>query len=102
MGSIAIGQVAVAALSAQQAGRPGATLTASGNLRQRRPARASTDRHPTQKALAPMQLDKKVSGGEIKFVLAGASAKSSGTTRAAGKNLPRAGRVRPPPPALPF
>ena len=70
--AIAIGQVAAARLSAQILGLPAREVERIERyLPARRPADPLKLNAPQrQKLLAAMQLDKKVSGGEVKFVLA--------------------------------
>ena len=70
--AISIGQVAAAKLSAELTGLPAGRR---GAHRKTFPPRRAARRHPTfrparARLLAAMQLDKKVSAGEIKFVLA--------------------------------
>jgi len=70
--AIAIGQVAAAKLSAQVLGLPAREVDRIESLFQRAglPTQARLNTPQRQKLLAAMRLDKKVSGGEIKFVLA--------------------------------
>jgi 3-dehydroquinate synthase len=70
--AISIGQVAAARLSVLEAGLPESEATRIENLFRRAglPTRIKFDRRPRQRLYAAMQLDKKVTGGEIKFVLA--------------------------------
>ena len=70
--AIAIGQVAAAKLSAQLLGLPAREVERIERLFQRAglPTQVKLNAPQRQKLLAAMQLDKKVSGGEIKFVLA--------------------------------
>lgn len=70
--AIAIGQVAAAKLSAQVLGLPAPEVDRIESLLQRAglPTRVKLNAPQRQKLLAAMRLDKKVSGGEIKFVLA--------------------------------
>ncbi len=70
--AIAIGQVAAARLSAQVLGLPAREVDRIEGIFRRAglPTRVKLDTPQRQKLLAAMQLDKKVSGGEIKFVLA--------------------------------
>jgi len=70
--AIAIGQVAAAGLSAQLLGLPAPDVDRIQSLFRRTglPAHVTLNASQRQKLLAAMQLDKKVSGGEVKFVLA--------------------------------
>jgi 3-dehydroquinate synthase len=70
--AISIGQVAAAGLSARLLGLPGQEVERISNLFQRASLPTKFKLSPLQQKqlLAAMQLDKKVSGGEIKFVLA--------------------------------
>ncbi|MGA2865139.1 MAG: 3-dehydroquinate synthase [Verrucomicrobiota bacterium] len=70
--AIAIGQVAAARLSAQHLGLSASQVQRIRNLVQRAglPTEVSLTNRQRQKLLAAMKLDKKVSGGEMKFVLA--------------------------------
>ncbi|MCX6926534.1 MAG: 3-dehydroquinate synthase [Verrucomicrobia bacterium] len=70
--AIAIGQVAAAGLSMQIAGLPASEVDRIQNIFQRAglPTRVKLTVPQRQKLLTAMQLDKKVSGGEVKFVLA--------------------------------
>ena len=70
--AIAIGQVAAARLSAQVLGLPAREVERIESIFQRAglPTQVKLNAPQRQKLLAAMQLDKKVSGGEIKFVLA--------------------------------
>jgi 3-dehydroquinate synthase len=70
--AISIGQVAAAKLSARVTGLPARDLERVGNLFDRvgLPTRVKLNTRQRQKLFAAMKLDKKVSGGEIKFVLA--------------------------------
>jgi 3-dehydroquinate synthase len=70
--AIALGQVAAARLSAQVLGLPAPEMDRIESLFQRAglPTRVKLNAPQRQKLLAAMRLDKKVSGGEIKFVLA--------------------------------
>ena len=70
--AIAIGQVAAARLSARLLGLPARDVERIERLFQRAglPTQVKLNAPQRQKLLAAMQLDKKVSGGEIKFVLA--------------------------------
>jgi 3-dehydroquinate synthase len=70
--AISIGQVAAARLSARTLGLPESDIRRITNLLQRAGLPTEVKLSPLQqkKLLAAMQLDKKVSGGEIKFVLA--------------------------------
>jgi 3-dehydroquinate synthase len=70
--AISIGQVAAARLSVLEAGLPESEATRIENLFRRAglPTRIKFDRRQRQRLYAAMQLDKKVTGGEIKFVLA--------------------------------
>jgi 3-dehydroquinate synthase len=70
--AIALGQVAAARLSAQVLGLPAPEVDRIESLFQRAglPTRVKLNAPQRQKLLAAMRLDKKVSGGEIKFVLA--------------------------------
>ena len=71
--AIAIGQVAAAELSARLTGLPVADVGRIRVLFQRAglPVAVKLDASARKRLLAAMKLDKKVSGGEIKFVLAG-------------------------------
>jgi 3-dehydroquinate synthase len=71
--AIAIGQVATARLSLAILGLPGRDVERIENLFQRAglPVQIGLNSSKRQKLLHAMRLDKKVSGGEIKFVLAG-------------------------------
>ncbi len=70
--AIAIGQVAAAWLSARLLGLPEHEVARISNLFQRASLPTKVKLSPPQqkRLLAAMQLDKKVSGGEIRFVLA--------------------------------
>ena len=70
--AISIGQVAAAKISAQYAGLPKSEAGRIQNLFQRAglPTQIRLNRSQWQRLLAAMRLDKKVSGGELKFVLA--------------------------------
>ena len=70
--AIAIGQVAAAKLSARQLGFPAGDVERVGNLFQRAglPVTIRLNAARRKRLLAAMKLDKKVSGGEVKFVLA--------------------------------
>jgi 3-dehydroquinate synthase len=70
--AISIGQVAAARLSAQLAGLPGRDAQRIANLLERAGLPTTLRISPAQRTrlLDAMKLDKKVSGGEIKFVLA--------------------------------
>jgi 3-dehydroquinate synthase len=70
--AIAIGQVAAAKLSHEILGLPESDVARIENLFRRAGLPVQTGMKPSkrQKLLAAMRLDKKVSGGEIKFVLA--------------------------------
>ena len=70
--AIAIGQVAAARLSQKVSGLPGRDAKRIQNLFRRAglPARIRLNSAQREKLFAAMRLDKKVSGGEIKFVLA--------------------------------
>ena len=70
--AIAIGQVAAARLSARRLGLSECQVQRIRNLLQRAglPTEVSLTNRQREKLLAAMKLDKKVSGGEIKFVLA--------------------------------
>ena len=70
--AITIGQVAAARLSMQILGLPAGEADRIENLFQRAglPTRVTLNAAQQRKLLAAMRLDKKVSGGEIKFVLA--------------------------------
>ena len=70
--AIAIGQVAAARLSAQRLGLPLAEADRIEHLFQCAglPTRVKLSSHQRQRLLAAMRLDKKVSGGKLKFVLA--------------------------------
>ena len=70
--AIAIGQVAAARLSAQVLGLPAREVDRIESIFQRAglPTQVKLNAPQRQKLLAAMRLDKKVSGGEIKFVLA--------------------------------
>jgi 3-dehydroquinate synthase len=70
--AIAIGQVAAAELSARVAGLPAGDVTRIRNLFKRAglPVEMKLDAARRKQILSAMKLDKKVSGGEIKFVLA--------------------------------
>jgi 3-dehydroquinate synthase len=70
--AIAIGQVAAAELSAQLTGLPADDVERIRELFERAglPVRVKLGAAQRKKLFAAMQLDKKVSGGEIKFVLA--------------------------------
>lgn len=71
--AIAIGQVAAARLSQRLLGLPERDVERITNLFRRAglPTGVKLNVSQRQKVLAAMKLDKKVSGGEIKFVLAG-------------------------------
>jgi 3-dehydroquinate synthase len=70
--AIAIGQVAAAELSARVLGFPGREVERVTNLFKRAglPVRIKLNAGQRRKLFAAMKLDKKVSGGEVKFVLA--------------------------------
>ena len=70
--AISIGQVAAAKLSARVAGLPARDLERVGDLFERvgLPISVKLNARQRQNLFAAMKLDKKVSGGEIKFVLA--------------------------------
>jgi 3-dehydroquinate synthetase len=70
--AIAIGQVAAARLSAQSLSLPASEVDRIVSIFQRAglPTQVKLSAPQQQKILAAMRLDKKVSGGEIKFVLA--------------------------------
>ena len=70
--AIAIGQVAAAEISAMQCGLPADDVGRIRELFARAglPVKVKVDRRKLQRLLAAMRLDKKVAGGEIKFVLA--------------------------------
>jgi 3-dehydroquinate synthase len=70
--AISIGQVAAARLSQRLLGLDPASVTRIVDLFERAelPTRLNLNKPQRQKLLAAMKLDKKVSGGEIKFVLA--------------------------------
>jgi len=70
--AIAIGQVAAAKLSAEVLGLPTRQVARIMDLIQRAglPTRVKLNAHQSQKFFGAMRLDKKVSGGEITFVLA--------------------------------
>jgi len=70
--AISIGQVAAAKLSSQQLGLPEADANRIASLFKRAGLPVIVKLNPSQlkKLCAAMMLDKKVSGGEIKFVLA--------------------------------
>ena len=70
--AIAIGQVAAAKLSAQVLGLPAKEVERIERIFQRAglPSQVKLNAPQRQKILTAMSLDKKVSGGEIKFVLA--------------------------------
>jgi len=70
--AIAIGQVAAASLSARLLGLPAREVDRIESIFQRAglPTRVKLNAPQRQKLLAAMRLDKKVSGGEVKFVLA--------------------------------
>ena len=70
--AISIGQVAAARLSAELAGLPSREVGRITNLFERvsLPTSVKLTKGQRTKLLASMKLDKKVSGGEIKFVLA--------------------------------
>ncbi len=70
--AIAIGQVAAARLSAQSLSLPASEVDRIVSIFQRAglPTQVKLSAPQRQKILAAMRLDKKVSGGEIKFVLA--------------------------------
>ena len=70
--AISIGQVASAKLSTELLGLPGAELERITNLFTQAglPTQIKLSAFQRQKLLTAMKLDKKVSGGEIKFVLA--------------------------------
>lgn len=70
--AIGIGQVAAARLSARVLGLPAREVKRISDLFERTglPTRVKLNARQRQKLLAAMRLDKKVSGGEIKFVLA--------------------------------
>jgi 3-dehydroquinate synthase len=70
--AISIGQVAAAKLSARVVGLPARQVTRIVSLFERAglPTTAKLNTRQRQKLLAAMRLDKKVSGGEIRFVLA--------------------------------
>jgi 3-dehydroquinate synthase len=71
--AIAIGQVAAVKLSHKILGLPSSDVERIKNLFQRAglPAQIKLNSAQRKKLFAAMKLDKKVSGGEIKFVLAG-------------------------------
>jgi 3-dehydroquinate synthase len=70
--AISIGQVAAAKLSAEVLGLPAHQVERVSDLflRAGLPARVRLNARQSQKFFAAMRLDKKVSGGEVKFVLA--------------------------------
>ena len=70
--AISIGQVAAAELSAQILGLPAPEVARIETIFQRAglPTRLKLNAPQRKKLLTAMQLDKKVSGGEVKFVLA--------------------------------
>lgn len=70
--AISIGQVAAAKLSAQRLGLPHSHVERIARLFQRAGLPTGVELHATQrqKLVSAMKLDKKVSAGEIKFVLA--------------------------------
>jgi len=70
--AIAIGQVAAAKLSSEVLGLPARQVARITDLFERAglPTRAKLNARQGQKLFGAMRLDKKVSGGEIKFVLA--------------------------------
>jgi 3-dehydroquinate synthase len=70
--AISIGQVAAARISAEVAGLPADDVERIRNLFERAglPTQVRLDAVRTRKLLAAMRLDKKVSDGQIKFVLA--------------------------------
>jgi 3-dehydroquinate synthase len=70
--AISIGQVAAAELSAAQLGLPQSDVERITDLFRRAglPTSAQLTKRETEKLFGAMRLDKKVSGGEIKFVLA--------------------------------
>ena len=70
--AIAIGQAAAARLSARRLGLPQSQAARIETLLQRAglPTQVSLTSRQREKLLSAMKLDKKVSGGEIKFVLA--------------------------------
>ena len=70
--AISIGQVAAAELSARLLGLPGAEVQRITELLRRAglPTQVKLNSAQQRKALAAMQLDKKVSAGQVKFVLA--------------------------------
>ncbi len=70
--AISLGQVAAAELSARVLGLPSGDVTRIRNLFQRAglPTRMKLSAAPRKKLFTAMSLDKKVSGGEVKFVLA--------------------------------
>lgn len=70
--AISIGQVAAAHLSARQLGLPESDVNRIRTVLDRAglPTTARLARSQSTKLLAAMRLDKKVSGGEVKFVLA--------------------------------
>ena len=70
--AIAIGQVAAARLSAETLGLPEPEVDRIEQIFQRAglPTRLELNAPQRKKLLSAMQLDKKVSGGEVKFVLA--------------------------------
>ena len=70
--AIAIGQVAAARLSARLLGLPAAEADRIESIFQRAglPTQVKLNAPQRRKFLAAMQLDKKVTGGEVKFVLA--------------------------------
>lgn len=70
--AISVGQVAAALLSAKLSGLPGADVDRIRNLfvRAGLPVTIRLDAARRQRLFEAMRLDKKVSGGEIKFVLA--------------------------------
>jgi len=69
--AIAIGQAAAARLSARRLGLPESQVARIETLLERAglPTRLSATSRQREKLLSAMKLDKKVSGGEIKFVL---------------------------------
>jgi 3-dehydroquinate synthase len=83
--AISIGQMAAAAISASVLGLPGSDVERIRRLFQRvgLPTRIQLTAARRKKLFAAMRLDKKVSGGEVKFVLA----KRIGET-AWGQNVP--------------
>jgi 3-dehydroquinate synthase len=70
--AISIGQVAAARISEQLSGLPAADAARIRQLLRRAglPTSASLSRRDNQRLMEAMQLDKKVIGGEVKFVLA--------------------------------